>query len=406
MITVIGGVYREVVVREQWDEYFGSAGRAAEAITKLGSEVELSTYLDADAKVSIANRNRDQRYRISFQEVERVPRFNYIHGLGQPSIVAASGRHPTLQVKADRAVIFGMLAGNAEVDADYVVYDPQNVDGPQGFMHSGSRANHLALILNRYEAAMIMDMDPLAPAEDLARAIAEREAAEVVVLKGGPYGAVVLHNGELDMVSSYQTSSVFKVGSGDVFVAVFAQGWLEEGLTPVAAADRASRATAFYVENRYPPTAEDLANFKPEPVKVSERGKSDDARYLAKVYLAGPFFTMGQLWVIEEARRSLASMDIQVLSPYHLVGPGPADEVVAEDLRYLDESDLVLAIGDGMDAGTIFEVGYAKARGKPVIFYAENEVGEDIKMLEGSNCQMVKDFPTAIYKTVWEAMAL
>jgi nucleoside 2-deoxyribosyltransferase len=59
-----------------------------------------------------------------------------------------------------------------------------------------------------------------------------------------------------------------------------------------------------------------------------------------------------------------------------------------------------------MDAGTVFEVGYAKALGKPVIFYAENEVGEDIKMFEGTHCQMVKDFPTAIYKTVWEALAL
>ena len=110
--------------------------------------------------------------------------------------------------------------------------------------------------------------------------------------------------------------------------------------------------------------------------------------------------------MIEEACTVLDTMGFEVLSPYHLVGPGDADDVVEADLRYLDDADLVLAIGDGMDAGTIFEVGYAHAKGMPVVFYAENEVGEDRKMFEGTGCRMCGDFTSAVYHAVWEGLAL
>ncbi len=86
MITVVGGVYRELVQREEWDEYFGSAGRAAEAIVELGSDVELYTFLDKPAAVSLANRNRKKRYAIHSETVDRVATFAYIHELARPAI--------------------------------------------------------------------------------------------------------------------------------------------------------------------------------------------------------------------------------------------------------------------------------------------------------------------------------
>ena len=48
MLTIVGGIYREICLRPQWDEVYGSAGRAASAIARLGGKVELRGYLDAD----------------------------------------------------------------------------------------------------------------------------------------------------------------------------------------------------------------------------------------------------------------------------------------------------------------------------------------------------------------------
>ncbi|WP_424681011.1 PfkB family carbohydrate kinase [Frateuria sp. YIM B11624] len=366
------------------------------------------TYLDRPATVSLANRNRGQRYVVHAHQVDRVATFAYIHELASPVIYAPSADHPKFEIKTEKAVVYGLYAGEAAVTADYAVYDPQNAANPHLFSDQGSKARHLAVVLNQYEAAKILGEPFSTSADELARKIAEREGAEVVVMKAGPIGALVLYQGHMTFVPSYQTSYVFKIGSGDIFVAAFAQGWLEEGLSPHDAAERASRATAFYVQERRPATAQELREFRPSPVPVGEKNKRHvrDGGDRAKVYLAGPFFTMGQLWVVEEALRALSALDLEVLSPYHRVGPGEAGVVVKADLDLLDESDLVLAIGDGMDAGTVFEVGYAKAQGKPVVFYAENEVGEDLKMFQGSGCHMVRHFATAIYRTVWEAMAL
>lgn len=406
MITVIGGVYRELVLREGWDEYFGSAGRAAEALAELGSEVELHTYLDKGAAASLANRNRKKRYTIHSREVDRVATFAYMHELATPSISPPSDDHASFAIKTKNAVVYGLFAGTAAVDADYVVYDPQNAARPRLFRDQDSKARHLAVVLNQFEASTLLNMPAETDLDVLAEKIAELEGAEVVIMKAGPVGAYVWTAKEQVFAPSYQTSLVFKIGSGDIFVATFAQGWIELGMSPREAADRASKATAFYVQERRPATADELSAFNPEKVGVGEKTKSRPPGDRAKVYLAGPFFTIGQLWVVEEARRALNSLDIDVISPFHLVGPGPAEEVAKADLELLDQSELVLAIGDGMDSGTVFEVGYAKAQGKPVVFYAENEVGEDLKMFEGSGCYMVRHFPTAIYRTVWVALAL
>ena len=62
----------------------------------------------------------------------------------------------------------------------------------------------------------------------------------------------------------------------------------------------------------------------------------------------------------------------------------------------------MFAVVDGLDSGTLFEVGYAIAQNKKVIAFVQNEGEESLKMLEGSNCIIEKDLTTAIYKTYWE----
>ena len=96
-------------------------------------------------------------------------------------------------------------------------------------------------------------------------------------------------------------------------------------------------------------------------------------------------------------------MGLRVFSPLHDVGRGPAEEVVQRDLDGIEKSRVVFACVDDLDAGTVFEAGYACARGIPVIAFSESTKEEDLKMLEGSHrCLIVRDLATAIYATVWQ----
>ena len=64
----------------------------------------------------------------------------------------------------------------------------------------------------------------------------------------------------------------------------------------------------------------------------------------------------------------------------------------------------MLAILDGLDSGTLFEVGYARAKGIPVVAVAEDVPPRMLTMIEGSGCDVVQDLTTAIYRTCWSLM--
>jgi nucleoside 2-deoxyribosyltransferase len=85
-------------------------------------------------------------------------------------------------------------------------------------------------------------------------------------------------------------------------------------------------------------------------------------------------------------------------------GGGP--EVAAKDIEGLERSSAVLALLDGADAGTMFEAGYATARGIPVVGYAERRDTEGWKMLGGTGAEIHTDLSTAAYRTIWYAMGM
>lgn len=60
------------------------------------------------------------------------------------------------------------------------------------------------------------------------------------------------------------------------------------------------------------PSAEGLAAFSPSPIKLSQAFIEGGNR---KVYLAGPFFTLAQLWLVEQARRNLSDLGLDVFPP-------------------------------------------------------------------------------------------
>jgi nucleoside 2-deoxyribosyltransferase len=61
----------------------------------------------------------------------------------------------------------------------------------------------------------------------------------------------------------------------------------------------------------------------------------------------------------------------------------------------------MFAVLDGLDPGTIFEIGYARALGKKVIVLIEDPGQHDLTMLIGTDCEITGDFTTAVYKASW-----
>jgi nucleoside 2-deoxyribosyltransferase len=120
------------------------------------------------------------------------------------------------------------------------------------------------------------------------------------------------------------------------------------------------------------------------------------------IYLAGPFFTTAQQWLVDEARYALSELGAKVFSPIHEIGEGPPSEVGPADIFALEHCHLVFALVDGIDAGTLFEIGYARARDIPVVCLAESVDAKSLTMLLGSGCEVFNDFATSIYAACWQ----
>lgn len=394
MISVAGGVYTERCLEPFWDDVYGSAGRAAALISGAVSDVKLYTYRARGLADGLANLAAVYRLDVRGPEIPgHGVAFEYLHSLSDPRIVPRRDlieeRDP-FEVEDDVVLSFGMMEGSARVTARRAVYDPQSAFKPQPFHRNGSSARQLALVLNRLEGGRLTGKtEP----DEIIDALVDGHGAEIVILKQGGKGAIVATRTSRSTVPAYRSESVWKIGSGDVFSAAFTLHWAIHDKSPEEAADLASRSVSHYVSTRslpLPPEAE-LRRGVDRPI-VPGRGR---------IYIAGPFFNLGELWMIEEIRSQLLHMGVDVFSPLHDVGRGPAHKVAKADLAGLDGCDVVLAVLNGGDAGTIFEVGYAVARGKPVIALAQNIRPEDMKMTIGSGCQVADDLVSAIYRAVW-----
>lgn len=401
-ISVVGGVYRERCMRPAWREIYGSAGRAASAMASMGALVSLHSYLDPVAAEVLASRGAFEGFHVARNDSVQEIAFDYDHGLATPRILGRGVVEAPLRVSVSRALRFGMLDGGAVVHGQKVVYDPQDAYAPEAFHTNGSTADELALVLNQHEAALLTGARD-ASAEAMAGDLMQQQRAAVVVIKRGAMGALVRDQHGVATVPAYQSQKVWKIGSGDNFAAHFAYRWLHEERSAAESADLASRATAYYCQTRGFATPEVLESFTLNPIVPSEAFLQG---HRPRVYLAGPFFSLAQLWLIEQARSDLLAAGLKVFSPYHDVGHGSAEDVVPLDLEGINDADLIFAVGDGMDPGTVYEIGYARAKGKPVIVYCENESDENKKMMGGSDCLLCDDYVSSIYQTLWTACRL
>lgn len=405
MLHVVGGTYLESCSEPPWWQLYGSGGRAAASLSGISDGITLSTYVSDDHADTLEVLAATFGFALAATSAPVTPMFTYLHGLSEPVVWPPSSallQAAPLEIAAENILRFGLLEGDAVVSGQYVVYDPQSPGDPRSFVENGSVAEHLAIVANEREVTKLLSGRPLT---EIGKVLIKEQGARVVAVKRGPFGVLVVTEAGSASVPAFRTDTVWPIGSGDVFSAVFAHHWAEKGTDPVVAAQQASLATAYYCSFRSLPVPPEPATFP--GFTASSLGLADEqpAVFGSQVYLAGPFFTTSERWLINEAKAALESIGMKVFSPLHDVGRGAATGVALADVAGLETSRAVFAVIDGLDAGTLFEVGFARAKGIPVVAFVQNESAGALTMLEGTGCRIVDDFASAVYHTAWSTLA-
>lgn len=380
---IAGGIYRELCVMPSWNALLGSGGRAAATIAALSPASTLHSYAeDAQHRDLIAVRELGIELRLAHRTSAIA--FAYFHPLSHPHVEPSPrtiASQPSLRVDGDSVLRFGFLEGDAIVTARRAVYDPQTWRDPQPFAANGSNAERLAIVLNELElrsASGLMDL------EQAAANLMQHQGADIVVAKGGARGATVFEkNGRCSRVPAYRSPRVFKIGTGDVFSAVFAHLWCEAELDPADAADRASRSVADYCSTGHLPVAT-------TPPLASE---AVGPRIAGPVVLEGAVNTIGCRYAMEEARFGLRELGLEVVS-----------EALDGQIGENSTPAALLVLADGIDqAGHSRALGLA-ASGVPVVVLRERETELKGIGLDDLPATITNDFVSALYCAAWGAM--
>lgn len=402
-MIVGGGTYRERVDSNQHSEDIGGSGfRAASLLAGAGVqfvsavEQELAPLLESACQtLGIESFNVGRDRTVGFQY--RAPFVDpVVHG-------HAARLSSSFDVSGEHALVFGLVErGERRISAANLVYDPQSVDDV--LITDDSPPWHVPerLVI----CANIAETLALAQGTDVpaaARSIVETTGAEVVITKAGGRGCLVTEgkSQRQSWVGAHPTATVNKLGSGGVFSAAFAHAWLR-GAEPIEAARFASAATAWWCDgNGSRLSASALAGNLPD----AGSSELDNTGRFPLIYLAGPFFTTEQRWLIDQCKTFLEGAGAQVFSPVHEIGLG-GPEVAEADLAGLAKCDAVFAILDGWDPGTLFEAGWATAQGIPVVAAGGMGNEEGTTMLVGTGAEQHADFTTAMYRSIWRGLGV
>ncbi|WP_085901612.1 PfkB family carbohydrate kinase [Kiloniella majae] len=404
-IHIIGGTYKEYCSWPEHKTLQGSAGRAALCLSQLTPKTTIKLHARIAAndqallEETFAFTNNCE---LIVSNCKKTTKFDYFHPLSEPIVTPhiTRGKLPTFDLSSDEfdsAIVFGMIETTPKVKCRVAVYDPQNTYNPILFSETGSTAETLIYVTNNNELSQfyINEKSSVDTIEIMANWLLKKEKASAIIVKCGQRGVFVHSKNENNWVPPYKTETIFPIGSGDSFVAAFTFYWLIKKLSLTDAARMSSIAAAYYVSHRIMNNEEGLNLFEKnlDPIKLNSKKK--------KVYLAGPFFTLPELWMINEAKHIIESFGVDVFSPYHEIGIGSAEEVVQKDIDAIKNCDVMYSLFNGTDPGTLFEIGYARSINKPVIILAENPKDEELKMYEGSGCKIFNDFASSIYHLAW-----
>lgn len=405
-ISVVGGSYFEECSYPRKRLSRGSGGRAASLLSSWKQNVTFHTFLGPDLKPIFDDLATSFQFKLNSYSKESDISFRYRHPMSPPSIHGSFNRpnEDINPIQTVNTLVFGMLEQRPIVHSQTVVYDPQNGSNADTFESNGSTAEKIAYVVSYSEGvALTSEKEP----ENIADNLLSLKHVEVVIVKCGPAGALVVSSSERGWVRAIPTQNVFKVGTGDIFSAAFAMCWMNLKKPPLLAAWFASLSVAEYVDtatDRIPDKF--IEKLISDAEQKLEQHKANEKSVLPEgsIYLAGPFFNTAEQWLIDEVRESLTDMGFNVFSPIHDVGEGDIDYVATSDLLGLENSSAVLAILNGVDCGTVFEIGYARALSIPVVVVAESVDERHLTMILGSGCDVTSDLTTGIYKVCWELM--
>ena len=395
MLNIIGGSYMENCIDPPYNELYGSGLRAAAALADKGFKIKFHSCICKEFEALAILKSSTFGYTYDYSIISKTIEFDYYHPLSQP--IPIINESPVTQfnnINGKSILYYGMIEAIAKFNGDYVVYDPQN---HKSFKDTGSTAKHLAVILNKNEAlslSKIKDHDLTHIGKDLLIS----ENAEIIVIKNGVHGALVFEGQSVYDIPVFKTNNVWPIGSGDIFSAVFAWKWMIEKNTAFQSAYQASQFTAQYCQSKQLPLSNTYITL--EKLEIENKIKN--------IYLAGPFFSIAERWLINELRNILIDFGNNVFSPFHDVGmiescdiKTLASNIAKKDLEGLHGCDAVLAVFTGLDAGTLFEIGYAISINKKVVILAQNVNMNDLTMFIGAGCEITDDFSTAIYSVSW-----
>lgn len=261
-MIVAGGSYVEFCRYPYWRRLFGSGLRAALALQHLSPNTELFTYAPPsyadDVMASLAGAGLKGHITPATASM----RFEWLHPYQLTDFPnAAMEQLPSIDVVAPAVLRFGMLEGSARVQAERVVYSLQNET--EGFFENGSNAKELVMVISERELERMLP-DAMTASDRIAQLFDHNDYATLrhfAILLRNELGDVTLHQrrSSATKVPTYASASYFKIGSGDVLAAAFAHAWLERGQYLEAAADRAARSLAWFIQDARLPLPEDHA---------------------------------------------------------------------------------------------------------------------------------------------------
>ena len=374
IVHIVGGLYQEICLRPAWNGLFGSGGRAALTGAALSSETILHSYFEDFVHVALDS-YRDNGIQLALKKRESGIAFAYFHPLSRPHLEAngPNEREP-IKVDGDTVLRFGLVEGDSIVSAKRAVFDPQGSMNAQGFHSNGSAADELAIVLNEYETKTWAD--DLAP-EEVAREIISAKQANVVVVKRGIHGATIVDESlGVHEVPAFKSPMVFKIGTGDVFSAVFSLLWGEQYMNAVDAAYQASAAVAKYAATRCLPLQ-----------RIPNDFTATSGRPQGPVLVVGAKNTLGRHYAFEEAIFRLGELGIEVRSDVDALGD--------------DTPAAILVLAEGMNELAIRTV-LESYEGVAVVVLDELQSIDGIK--DWTSKRSTSDFTTALYHAAWAAM--
>lgn len=125
------------------------------------------------------------------------------------------------------------------------------------------------------------------------------------------------------------------------------------------------------------------------------------------IYIAAPFFNATQIELVDSIEQTFDLFDMEYYSPRSegvLMNMTPEEKksrmkyIFDKNVEMLNKADTIVAVIDNYDTGTVWEIGYAFAKGKRIITITDNYYGVNVMINECivAHCTDVAQLPAAV----------